>query len=321
MSNVATRLITLILTLQSQPNQKASDLANKLGISVRTLHRYFSMLDEMGIPVYAERGPYGGFSLVRGYKLPPLIFSVEEAVAVYLGTNLISEAWGKLYKDAAQSAMAKIENILPNEQRDEIHWARRSLVTTSLYRADLASLSPIMEKLRSAARELRQVNITYQGQTNAKAEKRRIDPFALVFRAGWWYLVGYCHLRNAPRTFRVDRIQKLSVLEKSFEAPADFNIHAYLENEFKNQPSIRAKLRFIPEAAHMVKANPSMWETVTENSDGSMDVTLTAPDLPWLASMALSFAHWTRVLEPQELQVMIREWAQATADLYSEITR
>lgn len=321
MSNVATRLITLILTLQSQPNQKASDLANKLGISVRTLHRYFSMLDEMGIPVYAERGPYGGFSLVRGYKLPPLIFSVEEAVAVYLGTNLISEAWGKLYKDAAQSAMAKIENILPNEQRDEIHWARRSLVTTSLYRADLASLSPIMEQLRSAARELRQVNITYQGQTNAKAEKRRIDPFALVFRAGWWYLVGYCHLRNAPRTFRVDRIQKLSVLEKSFEGPADFNIHAYLENEFKNQPSIRAKLRFIPEAAHMVKANPSMWETVTENSDGSMDVTLTAPDLPWLASMALSFAHWTRVLEPQELQVMIREWAQATADLYSKITR
>ena len=321
MSNVATRLITLILTLQSQPNQKASDLAHKLGISVRTLHRYFSMLDEMGIPVYAERGPYGGFSLVRGYKLPPLIFSVEEAVAVYLGTNLISEAWGKLYKDAAQSAMAKIENILPNEQRDEIHWARRSLVTTSLYRADLASLSPIMEQLRSAARELKQVNITYQGQTNAKAEKRRIDPFALVFRAGWWYLVGYCHLRNAPRTFRVDRIQKLSVLEKSFEGPADFNIHAYLENEFKNQPSIRAKLRFIPEAAHMVKANPSMWETVTENSDGSMDVTRTAPDLPWLASMALSFAHWTRVLEPQELQVMIREWAQATADLYSEITR
>ena len=321
MSNVATRLITLILTLQSQPNQKASDLANKLGISVRTLHRYFSMLDEMGIPVYAERGPYGGFSLVRGYKLPPLIFSVEEAVAVYLGTNLISEAWGKLYKDSAQSAMAKIENILPNEQRDEIHWARRSLVTTSLYRADLASLSPIMGKLRSAARELKQVNVTYQGQTNAKAEKRRIDPFALVFRAGWWYLVGYCHLRNAPRTFRVDRIQKLSVLEKSFEAPADFNIHAYLENEFKNQPSIRAKLQFIPEAAYMVKANPSMWETVTENSDGSMDVTLTAPDLPWLASMALSFAHWTRVLEPQELQVMIREWAQATAGLYSKITR
>lgn len=260
------------------------------------------MLDEMGIPVYAERGPYGGFSLVRGYKLPPLIFSVEEAVAVYLGTNLISETWGKLYKDLAQSAMAKIENILPNEQRDEIYWARRSLVTTSLYRADLASLSPIMEKLRFAAREFRQVNVTYQGQTNASAEKRRIDPYARRFaQAGGILFIGYCHLRNAPRTFRVDRIQKLTVLEKTFELPADFDVHAYLENEFKNQPGIRAQLRFMPEAAHMVKANPSMWEFMAHNSDGSMDVTLTAPDLPWLASMTMSFAHWARVLEPQEL--------------------
>jgi predicted DNA-binding transcriptional regulator YafY len=68
----------------------------------------------------------------------------------------------------------------------------------------------------------------------------------------------------------------------------------------------------------MVKANPSMWESVAENSDGSMDVTLTAPDLPWLASMTMSFAHWAKVLEPQELQDMIREWAQATANSYNE---
>ena len=77
MNNTATRLITLILLLQNQPNQKASALADRLGVSLRTVHRYFGMLDEMGIPVYAERGPYGGFSLVRGYKIPPLIFSLN----------------------------------------------------------------------------------------------------------------------------------------------------------------------------------------------------------------------------------------------------
>src|SRR3989337_1763557 len=133
MSNLATRLITLILILQNRPNQKASELAGKLGISIRTLHRYFGMLDEMGIPVYAERGPYGGFSLVRGYKLPPLVFSLEEAVAVYLGTSLVGEMWGELYRDAAQGAMAKLENILPNEQRGEIDWARGAREQASLY--------------------------------------------------------------------------------------------------------------------------------------------------------------------------------------------
>jgi predicted DNA-binding transcriptional regulator YafY len=153
MANIATRLITLIFLLQNRPNQKASKLAEKLGVSVRTLHRYFGMLDEMGIPVYAEHGPYGGFSLVRGYKLPPLNFSLEEAVAVYLGTSLVSEMWGELYRDAAQGALAKLENILPNEQRSEINWARRSLVTTGLHCTDPTILFPVLEDLRLAARE------------------------------------------------------------------------------------------------------------------------------------------------------------------------
>ena len=76
MSTTATRLITLIMLLQDQPNQKAAELAEKLGVSVRTFHRYIGMLDEMGIPVYTERGPYGGFSLVRGYKMPPLVWLI-----------------------------------------------------------------------------------------------------------------------------------------------------------------------------------------------------------------------------------------------------
>lgn len=315
MANVATRLITLILTLQNRPNQKAAGLADKLGVSVRTLHRYFEMLDEMGIPVYAERGPYGGFSLVRGYKLPPLIFSIEEAIAIYMGTNLVSETWGELYRGAAQGAMAKIENILPNEQRDEINWARRSLVTKNLYRADLTSLSPIMEKLRSAAREHRQISMVYQGLANTKPGKRKVDPYALVFRSGWWYVVGYCHLRTALRTFRVDRIQKMTVLEQTFTMP-DFDIHTYLEQEFKSQPALRAHLRFTPEAAYMVTSTRSMWESIKENPDGSMDVTMTAPDLNWLASMTLSFANWVVVLEPQELRVMVQERAQSIVAQY-----
>lgn len=317
MSNVATRLITLIFTLQNHPNQKVSELAEKLDVSPRTVHRYFEMLDEMGIPVYAERGPYGGFSLVRGYKIPPLIFSLEEAVAVYLGTSLVNAMWGQLYREAAQGALAKLENILPNEQRSEIEWARRSLVVTSLHRADPSTLFPILEDLRTATREQHQVSVTYQSAANADVTKRKIDPYALVFRAGLWYLVGYCHLRNAPRTFRVDRIQKLSVLRQSFQMPEDFDIHQYLGNEFKEQPGIRARLHFNPEAAAMVRSNRFLWESIQEEPDGSIIATQTAPDLYWMASMVLSFANLVTVLEPPELRDMVREWAQATANLYT----
>jgi len=316
MSTTATRLITLIMTLQRQPNQKAADLAVKLGVSVRTLHRYFGMLDEMGIPIYAERGPYGGFSLVRGYKLPPLVFTPEEAVAIYLGTSLVGEMWGQLYQESAQGAIAKLENVLPDEQRNEIAWARRTLVATGMHRADPSALAPLLEKLRRAAREGHRVNMFYQSTTGDKTTERQIDPYALVHRGGWWYLVGYCHLRHAPRTFRVDRIQNLEILSQNIQALDDFDIHTYLESEFADQPVVRAKLRFKPEGAHIALSNRSIWEALEETPDGSVDVTLSAPDLPWLASISLSFANLVTVLEPPELREMVREWAKAVAELY-----
>jgi predicted DNA-binding transcriptional regulator YafY len=315
-NTTATRLITLIMLLQRQPEQKAADLAEKLGVSVRTLHRYFGMLDEMGIPIYAERGPYGGFSLVRGYKLPPLVFTPEEAVALYLGTSLVSEMWGRLYQESAGGALAKLENVLPDEQRNEIAWARRSLVATGMQRADLSALGPSLEKLRRATRERRQVDMHYQSTTGDKATERQVDPYALVYRGGWWYLVGYCHLRNAPRTFRVDRIQSLETLSQSFQVPDDFDIHAYLERELADQPLVHAKLRFKPEGAYIALSERSIWEALEENPDGSVNVSLSAPDLPWLASITLSFAALVTVLEPPELREMVRDWAEAIVEQY-----
>jgi predicted DNA-binding transcriptional regulator YafY len=135
MSNTATRLITLIMLLQRRPNQKAGDLAEALGVSVRSLHRYIGMLEEMGIPVYSERGPAGGFSLVRGYKMPPLVFTPAEAVSVALGAGLVGELWGPLYAEAAQGALAKLDNVLPDEQRREVEWAMQSLVATGVNKA------------------------------------------------------------------------------------------------------------------------------------------------------------------------------------------
>jgi predicted DNA-binding transcriptional regulator YafY len=318
MTTLATRLITLIMLLQRRPNQKAAELADKLGISVRTLHRYVGMLDEMGIPIYAERGPHGGFSLVRGYKLPPLVFTPEEAVTIYLGASLVGQMWGRLYQEAAEGAMAKLDNVLPNEQRSEIAWARRSLVATGMHRADPTTHAPLLETLRRGARQQQQIQMTYQSSAHPEATERRVDPYALVHRSGWWYLVGYCHLRQALRTFRVDRIQHIELLSQPFQMLEDFDVWAYLDTEFKDQPVVRAYLRFVPEAAHIVKTSLLEWESVQENPDGSVEVILAAPDLYWLSSMVLSFGAWVTVLDPPELCALVREWAIETAALYQD---
>jgi len=317
MSNTATRVITLIMLLQRQPNQKAAELAEKLGISVRSLHRYVAMLDDMGLPVYSERGPHGGFSLVRGYKMPPLVFTPEEAVAVYLGTSLVGEMWGRLYQDAAQGALAKLDNVLPDEQRHQVAWARRTLVATGMHRADLEHLTPLLEKLRRAVREQRRVCMVYRGRSQSEPQPRDFDPYALIHRWGWWYVVGHCHLRDAIRSFRVDRIMELALLDKTFRTPGDFNVHDYLASEFRDQPQVQARLRFGPESALLALDNRPLWDTCEEQPDGSMMVTLSVPDLPWAASITLSYGPAVEVLEPEELRHLVSELARAVATRYT----
>jgi predicted DNA-binding transcriptional regulator YafY len=318
MTTTATRLLTLIMLLQRRSNQKAGELAAALGVSVRTLHRYMGMLDEMGIPVYSERGPYGGFSLVRGYKMPPLIFSPEEATAVYLGASLVEQMWGKLYQDAARGVLAKLDNVLPDEQRQEVAWARRALHSTGLHRSDIAQLTPNLEKLRNAIRDTQRVEMLYHGRGKPQPQVRQVDPYALVHRWGWWYMVGFCHLRQAVRSFRLDRIRELSLLDERFATPADFNLQQYLAAEPVAQPQIRIRLRFNPEGAVLVTDNHTLWESLESQPDGSTIVETSVPDLTWAASLVLSYGPLVVALEPQELRTLVDEWVRATSAQYGE---
>ena len=316
MTNTATRLITLIFLLQNQPNQKASELAEKLGVSLRTVHRYFEMLDEMGIPIYSERGPYGGFSLVRGYKMPPLVFTLEEAVAIVLGTGIVEEMWGELYREPARGALAKLENLLPEEQAREVAWARGSLVATGMNRADLKALTPALERLRRAIREHRSVDMKYQTSQVPHPAQRGLDPYALVHRWGWWYVIGFCHVHKEVRTFRVDRIFEIALSDTTFVQVPDFNLQTYLKNEMQSQPQVVARLRFEPESANIIAGNHSYWEKVETKPDGSVEVTFPSPTLEWAASTTLAYGPAAEVLEPPELRVMVTEWLDATTKKY-----
>ena len=317
MPNPAARLLTLIQLLQRRPGQKAADLALALGVSVRTLHRYLTMLDEMGLPLYTERGPYGGISLVRGYRLPPLVFTPEEAVVLMMGSSLVSDLWGPLYSDAARGALAKLEAVLPDDQRQEAAWARRTLVTTSLRRPDPGASTGWLEPLRRAAREHLPIWMRYRGSGRAQASERLVDPYSLVFRWGWIYLVGYCHLRQAVRSFRLDRIEIMELRTGHFEIPLAFDAQAFLDLELQNQPAVEARLRFEPDMAFLARANPNTWERLEEQPDGSLVVHLRGPDLNYAASMALAYGPAVTVEAPEELRILVREWALSVAARYS----
>jgi predicted DNA-binding transcriptional regulator YafY len=305
------------MLLQRQPNQKAAELAGKLNISVRSLHRYIARLEEMGIPIYTERGPYGGFSLVRGYKMPPLVFSPEEAVAIYLGTSLVEEMWGRLYLEAAQAALAKLDAVLPDDQRQEVAWARRSLVTTGLHRAAFDAQVSTLESLRQAIRQQQRVCMSYRGISQLKPTVREVDPYALVHRWGWWYVAGYCHLRRALRSFRVDRIYSLELLSETFQPPLDFDVRQYLASESQPPPHLQVKLHFSAEGAFVAHNQPIQWDNLEELPDGSVIVSFSAYDLDYAAQMAMSFGLLVEVMEPAELRTKVVEYAREILDKYT----
>ncbi len=316
MGNVATRLLSLILLLQSRPSWKAAELATELSVSERTVHRYMTMLDEMGIPIYSERGPYGGFSLVRGYKLPPLIFTAEEATVLYMGANLIRDVWGQTYNDAVTAVTAKLDNVLPDELRRKVDRARQSLVVGGLSRRDYRPWEPMLHTLRQCVQNRRCARLLYRSPARQEDTERVMEPYALTFQWGYWYLVGFCRLRNDTRTFRLDRIRQVTSLDELFVVPDSFSVRGYLERSMRFEPNQTVVVRLDGRVAAQVRERHGHWMEINDHADASITARFGVTSLDWTTGWVLSYGSLARVLEPPELITRVCEAAEGALRQY-----
>ena len=217
------RVLALLEILQAGGGFTVGDLARRLGVDERTVRRYAVHLTDLGIPVEARRGRYGGYRLAPGYKLPPLMLTDEEAVAVMLG--LVAGRRAGLVGAqgaAAESATAKIRRVLPAALARRID----SLMDTVDFTAPVRRPAPpgieVLLVLAEAARHRHPVNLAYTTWRGQSGE-RRLDPYGLVFHAGRWYVTGLDHTRAAVRTFRLDRIATARPTGGTFEMPTGFD--------------------------------------------------------------------------------------------------
>ncbi len=317
MPSVATRLLSLIMLLQSRPSWKASELADELNVSERTIHRYMVKLDEIGIPLYSERGPHGGFSLVRGYKLPPLIFGPEEATVLYMGANLVQEVWGQTYEDAVTSVTAKLDNVLPDDLRQEVARARQSLVVGGLTARDYRPWEPTIHTLRQCIGERRCVHLVYRSLGRPQDTERVIEPYVLTLQWGLWYLVGFCRLRGEMRTFRVDRIQKIQALKENFAIPRDFSMREYLERTMRFPPNYHIVVHLQPDAALQAQERHGHWMEIAAQEDGTAIAQFGVANLDWVTGWVLGYGAAARVEEPPELIARVREAAEGALKQYA----
>lgn len=250
MSRPATRVLALLELLQSRGFVSGRELAQQLEVDGRTLRRYIGALEELGIPITTERGRYGGYGLVAGFKLPPLMFSNDEALALALGL-LSARALGLADAvPATAGALAKIERLLPDDERRQLLMLERS-VALDLPQFGARRNDDLLRRIAGAAQSRRRVQVRYVADRGETTE-RMVDPYALVFRKGHWYVTGHCHLRKGLRSFRLDRVAAAHVLSARFRRPASFDPVRHLRLSIATLPraiQVRVHLQATVEAA------------------------------------------------------------------------
>ena len=207
----ADRLFQLIQQLRPGRVITARDLAERLAVSERTIYRDVQDLSLSGVPIVGEAG--AGYRLLPGFHLPPLMFSVDELAALLLGARMVQVWTDKNLAHAAQQAISKIESVIPEHLKPEL--AREELLVPDFSITE--EVAGYLAFLREAIRRQQKVSFDYIRQDGA-ASCRIAYPLGLFYWGKVWTLVAWCELRDAFRHFRLDRVQRMAVLNERFQS-------------------------------------------------------------------------------------------------------
>ncbi len=309
--NRTDRLLAIVLELQAKGWQRAEDLAARFEISKRTVYRDMQALSESGVPVVSVPGQ--GYSLVEGYFLPPLTFSADEALILLLGGGFMASNFDAEYRQAAQTAVSKIEAVLSDDLRAEVDYLRRSL---RFINPGVAGVPENLLPIRRAIIQRRTLQFDYNARSTDEIgtakTTRSADPYALINVGNRWYMVAYCHLRHAVRNFRVERIDQIQVLRRAFARPASFDIQM-LEARPRE---VIVKALFDRAVGRWVQEEQAYYLGAAEERPDGLLVTLRVwredDVLQWL----LGWGGYVRVLEPESLRQRLIEAAQALLQRY-----
>lgn len=226
------RLLAMLELLQSRQEMTGSEIAERLQVDARSVRRYVRTLQDMGVPIEAERGRYGAYRLGRGFKLPPLMFTEEEAVAVTLGLMVIRAFQFPIDHSSVAGALAKIERVMPEALRDRT----LGLQETTHFNSGVPPVSiesAVMRTLTVAMQEGQRMQVQYRSGQDA-CTTRTFAPYGIVFHEGWWYVAGYCYLRQDVHTLRIDRVEHAEQTDGTFVRPADFDAIGHVKRSLQS---------------------------------------------------------------------------------------
>jgi predicted DNA-binding transcriptional regulator YafY len=309
------RVLAVLEILQARERVSGGELAERLEVNLRTVQRYIARLQDLCIPVESVRGVGGFYRLKPGFRLPPLMFTDEEAFALMLGLRGLRHLGLSAFAPATEGAAAKLGRVLPEALRDSVRTVD-DVVALEPGPWVISTSAEALIRVSSAIRARRRIAFEYASHAGVKS-RREIEPYGLCHMDGRWYMVGRCLLRKALRTFRLDRVARLDPGDQLFERPAGFDITAYLHQAMPfvqsaynvevwlELPVAEAQARFAP---HRV---------MIREEDGGTTLRCGRDNLETFAAMLLSAGCRVVVREPPELKetfaVLARRAAQTAA--------
>lgn len=309
MAKPTTRVLAVLDLLQTHGRMSGPELARRIGVDVRTLRRYIVMLEDLGIPLTTERGRYGSYMLVAGYRLPPMMFTNDEAVALSVGMVAARGLGLAEAAPAVESAQAKLARVMPGNLQRHV----RAIADT--VRIDLASATHAPDSntalvtLTSAAQAQQRVHLQYT-TTDGHYTERLFDPYGLAFWSGSWYVLGMCHLRQALRSFRLDRMREVVLLDDHFERPTGFDALATLMHSVGRIPrkhTVEVLLRTdLPTARQVFSSTFGVLEPI----DSGTLLRSSADDLDWFARRLAGLTFDFDIRRPDRLHEALMRHAQ-----------
>jgi predicted DNA-binding transcriptional regulator YafY len=316
----ASRLLSILMTLQARGRVTAQVLADECEVSLRTIYRDIDALSAAGVPVYSDRGSAGGYRLLEGYRTRLNGLSLEEAKALFL-SGLTGPAAALGFGPVMAAAQLKLTAALPVEMRSAADQMRACFHLDAPGWFHENDLPVHLQDIAMAVWDRRLIEIRYRSW---KAEtRRRVAPLGLVLKSGAWYLAGL--VDNSVRTYRIARIREMKVLDEGFERPSDFDLEAYwtqstqrLERQLHQN---RATVRLSPVGFKMLEPLTSQFvNALTEigeaDADGFRTVVMPVGSLWEASSQLLRFGVDAEVLGPPELRDKMSEVVKILRDRY-----
>jgi predicted DNA-binding transcriptional regulator YafY len=303
------RLLELLELLQTQPLTTGQEIADRLEVDRRTVRRYIAALQDLGIPVEGARGVGGGYRVQPGYRLPPLMLNDDEAIVVVVGLIAAGHLGLDSTTPSLEGALAKVHRVLPEALRRRVE----ALEATLGFTAPAVSGAPVAGEtvlfVADAIRRRRRVRSRYRSfegeQTN-----RELSPLGLVVHAGRWYLAAHDHGREDLRTFRLDRMRRVTVCDESaIDPPAGFDAVAHVSRSLAQVPwpwKVEVLLD-LPVDRAVRRLPPTLAELV--DTGGGTLLRMRVSSLEWMAGVLAGLDCAFTIREPAELRDSVRELA------------